>query len=109
MAIGYTLIALLGSFSIWTLVSYLPVGIGFSLAIINVYPMTIENCSPKDTGKYTGFYYIASMSAQTITPALVGLFISEVLPIGSMTNLFPYATIFILLAALTASFGKKVG
>ena len=35
--------------------------------------MVVELCSSKKIGKFTGYYYAASMSAQTITPVLLGL------------------------------------
>jgi MFS family permease len=37
------------------------------------FPMVVELCSSKKIGKFTGYYYAASMSAQTITPILLGL------------------------------------
>ena len=55
-----------------------------------------------DVGKYTGFYYTASMAAQTITPYLSGLFMDHI----GMTTLFPYATIFVALAFGTMLFVK---
>ena len=35
--------------------------------------MVVELCSNKKIGKFTGYYYAASMSAQTVTPILLGL------------------------------------
>ena len=37
------------------------------------FPMVVELCSSKKIGKFTGYYYAASMSAQTVTPILLGL------------------------------------
>ena len=37
------------------------------------FPMVVELCSSKKIGKFTGYYYAASMSAQTVTPVLLGL------------------------------------
>jgi maltose/moltooligosaccharide transporter len=34
--------------------------------------MVVELCTSKNLGKFTGYYYTASMSAQTITPILLG-------------------------------------
>ena len=48
-------------------------------------------------GKYTGFYYTASMAAQTVTPMLSGLLMDKF----GMTVLFPYAAIFVALAFVT--------
>lgn len=48
---------------------------GFGMALVHncSFPMVVELCSNKKIGKFTGFYYSASMSAQTITPILLGL------------------------------------
>ena len=37
------------------------------------FPMVVELCSSKKIGKFTGYYYTASMAAQTVTPVLLGL------------------------------------
>ena len=59
-------------------------------------------CSGADVGKYTGFYYTASMAAQSITPTVSGIFMDNV----AMTTLFPYAAIFVGLAFFTMMFVK---
>lgn len=48
---------------------------GFGMALVHncSFPMVVELCSNKKIGKFTGFYYAASMSAQTVTPILLGL------------------------------------
>lgn len=48
---------------------------GFGMALVHncSFPMVVELCSSKKIGKFTGFYYTASMSAQTLTPILLGL------------------------------------
>ena len=48
---------------------------GFGMALVHncSFPMVVELCSSKRIGKFTGYYYAASMSAQTITPVLLGL------------------------------------
>jgi MFS family permease len=59
--------------------------------------MVVEMCSGADIGKYTGFYYTASMSAQIATPMLSGFLMDQM----GMTVLFPYAAIFVALAFVT--------
>ena len=44
-----------------------------SLVHINSFPMVVELCSKKKIGRFTGYYYASSMTAQTITPCLIGL------------------------------------
>ena len=48
---------------------------GFGMALVHncSFPMVVELCSSKKIGKFTGYYYTASMSAQTVTPVLLGL------------------------------------
>ncbi|MGI6073013.1 MAG: MFS transporter [Lachnospiraceae bacterium] len=47
-------------------------GFGMSLVHNCSFPMVVELCTSKNLGKFTGYYYTASMSAQTITPILLG-------------------------------------
>jgi MFS family permease len=74
-------------------------GIGWATINVNSFPMVVEMCSGGDIGKYTGYYYTASMSAQIITPMLSGFFM-DMDGVG-MTVLFPYAAIFAGLAFVT--------
>ena len=75
-------------------------GIGWATINVNSFPMVVEMCSGADIGKYTGFYYTASMSAQIVTPMLSGLLMDRF----GMTVLFPYAAIFVALAFMTMIF-----
>lgn len=79
-------------------------GIGWATINVNSFPMVVELCSGGDIGKYTGFYYTASMSAQIVTPMLSGFFM-DMDGVG-MTVLFPYAAIFAGLAFLTMALVK---
>ena len=79
-------------------------GIGWATINVNSFPMVVEMCSGGDIGKYTGFYYTASMSAQIITPMFSGM-LMDMDGVG-MTVLFPYAAIFVGLAFVTMSLVK---
>jgi len=48
-------------------------GFGMSLVHGCSFPMVVELCSSEHIGRFTGWYYAASMSAQTVTPVLLGL------------------------------------
>ena len=72
-------------------------GIGWATINVNSFPMVVEMCSGADIGKYTGFYYTASMSAQIVTPMISGILMDKL----GMTVLFPYAAVFAGLALLT--------
>lgn len=77
-------------------------GVGWATINVNSYPMVVELSQGSEVGKYTGFYYTASMAAQTLTPLISGLFMDKV----SMTTLFPYGCVFVLLAFITMLFVK---
>ena len=72
-------------------------GIGWATINVNSFPMVVELASGGDVGKYTGFYYTASMAAQVATPMLSGLLMDK----WGMRVLFPYATVFVALAFAT--------
>ena len=59
--------------------------------------MVVELSRGGDVGRYTGFYYTASMAAQTVTPYFSGMLMDRI----GMTSLFPYATVFVALASVT--------
>ncbi len=54
---------------------------GFGMALVHncSFPMVVELCSSEKIGRFTGFYYTASMAAQTITPVLLGLVLKATL------------------------------
>lgn len=72
-------------------------GIGWATINVNSYPMVVELSRGGDVGKYTGFYYTASMAAQTLTPIISGF----IMDTFGMTTLFPYGCIFVFLAFAT--------
>ena len=77
-------------------------GIAWATINVNSFPMVVEMCSEGDVGKYTGYYYTASMAAQTLTPMVSG-FLMEKLGMGV---LFPYAAIFVAGSFVTMLFVK---
>ena len=78
-------------------------GIGWATINVNSFPMVVELSKEGDVGKYTGFYYTASMAAQALTPVLSGLLMDLA---QTMKVLFPYAAIFVGLAFITMFFVK---
>ena len=72
-------------------------GIGWATINVNSFPMVVEMCSGSDIGKYTGYYYTASMTAQIITPVFSGFLMDHI----ADTVLFPYAAVFAGLAFVT--------
>lgn len=71
-------------------------GVGMGTVATTIYPMIMEVASEKTTGRYTGYYYTASMSAQIITPILSG----AVMEFIGYRYLYLYAIVCALLAAL---------
>ena len=78
-------------------------GIGWATINVNSFPMVVELAKGGNVGKYTGWYYTASMAAQVLTPVLSGAIMDLV---GNMLPLFPYAFVCVALAILTMVFVK---
>ncbi len=76
-------------------------GIGWATINVNSFPMVVELAKKGNVGKFTGYYYTASMAAQIVTPILSGFIMDMV---GSMSPLFYYATVFAALAIVTMVF-----
>ena len=70
---------------------------GFGMALVHncSFPMVVELCSSNQIGKFTGYYYTASMSAQTVTPILLGLVLNRTL---AWSTLPVYCSVLILLS-----------
>ncbi len=75
-------------------------GVGWATINVNSFPMVVELAKGGNVGKYTGYYYTASMAAQVLTPIFSG-FLMDAL---GLKILFPYATIFVILAFVTMFF-----
>ncbi|MCQ2353880.1 MAG: MFS transporter [Clostridia bacterium] len=75
-------------------------GIGWATINVNSFPMVVELARGGKVGTYTGYYYTASMAAQTLTPVLSGFLMDKM----GMKVLFPYAAIFAGCAIVTMIF-----
>ena len=73
------------------------VGVAWASINVNSLPMVVEMCKGSDVGKFTGYYYTASMAAQTVTPIVAGWLLKNV----SYSVLFLYSAIFVALAFFT--------
>ena len=60
------------SFPAFFAVSWIIKGYGMALVHSCSFPMVVELCPNSRIGQFTGYYYAASMSAQTITPVALG-------------------------------------
>ena len=109
---GVTMLALAFFFAIFITAESSPVimyllfalaGIGWATINVNSFPMVVELAKGGNVGKYTGWYYTASMSAQVITPILSGAIMDLA---ENMLPLFPYACVCVCLAFVTMVFVK---
>ena len=78
-------------------------GIGWATINVNSFPMVVELAKGGDIGKYTGYYYTASMSAQIVAPILSG-FLYDL--IGMRYVFFAFGTIFVVFSFVTMFFVK---
>ena len=81
-------------------VAFALVGLAWAAINVNSLPMVVEMCRGSDVGKFTGYYYTASMTAQVITPVLAGTLMKEI----SYQILFPYAAFFVAMSFVTMLF-----
>ena len=77
-------------------------GIGWATINVNSFPMVVELAKGGDVGKYTGFYYTASMAAQIVTPIFSGFLVDKI----GWWIFFPYAATFAAMAFVTMLFVK---
>ena len=91
-----------GSSAILMNVLFALAGIGWATINVNSFPMVVELAKGGNVGKYTGYYYTASMAAQVLTPIFSGFLMDAT----SLRILFPYATAFVILAFVTMFFVK---
>ncbi len=99
-ALGYILTTTYSSINVIMFIVFALVGLAWAAINVNSLPMVVEMCKGSDIGKFTGFYYTASMSAQIVTPILAGTLMRQV----SYKVLFPYAALFVALSFVTMLF-----
>lgn len=84
------------------MVFYLIAGFGLIIANVNTFPMVTELSTAETVGQYTGYYYMATMSAQAITPAIGG----AIMDTGGNKFLFLYSAICVAIAIVLMLFVK---
>lgn len=80
---------------------------GFGMSLVNTcsFPMVVELATGSKVGKFTGYYYAASMGAQTVTPILLGL----VMYLSSTWFVIPiYAAVMMAISIAIFIFVKNV-
>ncbi|MCI8761899.1 MAG: SLC45 family MFS transporter [Oscillospiraceae bacterium] len=76
------------------------VGLAWAAINVNSLPMVVEMCKGSDVGRFTGYYYTASMTAQVVTPVLAGTLMKQI----GYQILFPYAAFFVAMSFVTMLF-----
>ena len=78
-------------------------GIGWATINVNSFPMVVELARGGDVGKYTGYYYTASMSAQIVAPIVSGVLYDL---IGMRQVFFLFGAAFVVFSFITMFFVK---
>lgn len=78
-------------------------GMGWATINVNSFPMIVELAKSGDVGKYTGYYYTASMSAQIVAPIVSGFLYDA---FGMRHVFFTFGAVFVALAFITMFFVK---
>ena len=95
-----------GVFPWWIYAIWFVKGFGMSLVHVNSFPMVVELCPNSKIGQFTGYYYAASMAAQTITPIALGSLL--LLPHFSWEFLPVYALVCVAASIIIFIFVKNV-
>lgn len=99
---GFVLTTVFTSINAIMYIAFALVGLAWAAINVNSLPMVVEMCKGSDVGKFTGYYYTASMAAQVVTPVLAGTLMKHI----SYRVLFPYAALFAALSFVTMLFVK---
>ena len=102
LAVAFGSSMLFVNFSYLMFVFFALAGVGWAFINVNGYPMVVEMSKGANIGKYTGYYYMFSMAAQSVTPAFSGVFIDSV----GWWTMFPYGCLFVALSFVTMLFVK---
>lgn len=100
--LGYFLTTAYSQVNAIMFVVFALVGLAWAAINVNSLPMVVEMCKGSDIGKFTGYYYTFSMTAQVVTPIVAGSLMRNI----SYTVLFPYAALFVALSFVTMLFVK---
>ncbi len=98
--LGFVLTTTYSSINLIMYIVFALVGLAWASINVNSLPMVVEMCKGSDIGKFTGYYYTASMAAQVVTPIVAGTLLRQV----SYKTLFPYAAFFVAMSFITMLF-----
>lgn len=89
-------------FATWLYALFALIGMAWAAINVNSLPMVLEMCKGSDVGKFTGYYYTFSMTAQIVTPIACGWLLHNV----GYGVFFVYAAAFMIFAFVTMNFVK---
>lgn len=89
-------------FATWLYALFAFIGMAWAAINVNSLPMVLEMCKGSDVGKFTGYYYTFSMTAQIVTPIACGWLLHNV----GYGIFFVYAAAFMIFAFVTMNFVK---
>jgi len=104
LTIAFSASLLFVDFSPLMFVFFALAGAAWAFINVNSYPMVVEMSKGPNIGKYTGYYYFFSMTAQSITPFLSGVLVDNTT--AGWRTLFPYGALFVALSFVTMLFVK---
>jgi MFS family permease len=88
------------------IVCYFLMNFGNVIVVVNTLPLVLENSDTNTVGKFTGFYYTATMLASSISPFLSGVFTDLT---SDRSIMFIYGTICTLISIAVFMFVKGLG
>ena len=98
--VGFIMTTVFSTINFVMFILFALVGVAWASINVNSLPMVVEMCKGSDIGKFTGYYYTASMAAQVVTPIVAGTLMRMI----SYKVLFPYAALFVALSFVTMLF-----
>lgn len=98
----FAIAAFIKDFSFYANFLFAGVGIVAGTITVNTLPMVLEMSKGATIGKFTGYYYTCTMSAQILTPIIIGRLFFKI----GYQVLFPYAVAFLVLSFIAMLFVK---
>lgn len=91
---------------VWFVVCYFLMNFGNVIVVVNTLPLVLENSDTNTVGRFTGFYYTATMLASSVSPFLSGVFMDLA---GQRKVMFIYSPVLALLSVTVLYFVKGLG
>lgn len=91
---------------IWFVVCYFLMNFGNVIVVVNTLPLVLENSDTNTVGKFTGFYYTATMLASSLSPFLSGVFMDLT---SQRRVMFIYGTVCTIISIFVFTLVKGLG